>query len=128
MSRAEAEFHTEVLAGVRRLQKEIGYNPTRFRQMVGEIGALATARALVRSGGTSDGFTTLWEARRLDQSIEATMLEPWYGHLFTDDELRAARARLEEHGFDVDGFIHAAAARRPAWAAPEGVDQNGGEA
>jgi hypothetical protein len=37
-TRAEAEFHRETVDGSQRLKKEIGYNPTRFLQMVADHG------------------------------------------------------------------------------------------
>ena len=115
-SGVELEFRREVLAGVARLQREINYNPTRFRQMVGELGAVGAARALLRGRDASDGFTTLWANDRLAMSIEATALEPWFAELFTGAERDAATRRLRAHNFDVEGFLQDAEARWPAWA------------
>ena len=114
-SRAEQGFHSDMLAGVQRLKKEIGYNPTRFNQMVAEHGGPETVRLLLRGRDASDGFTTLWEHGRLDMSCEAIALLPWYQDLFSADELAVARHRLLEHNFDVDGFNQKASANPPVW-------------
>ena len=115
-SRAEQEFHREMVAGSERLKKEIGYNPTRFLQMVGEYGGVEAARLLLRGRDASDGFTTLWESHRLDMSVEATVLLPWYVPLFSDSERAVAERRLIEHRFDVERFLASRAAAPPAWA------------
>jgi hypothetical protein len=38
--------------------------------MLLEHGGVETARRLLRKDGISDGFTTLWERKRLDLSVE----------------------------------------------------------
>lgn len=114
-TRAEQEFHREIVQGADRLKREIGYNPARFNQMVGERGGPETARQLLSGRDASDGFTTLWEANRLEMSVEAVALLPWYETLFTDEQRAVARRRLMEHRFDVDGFLATRTASPPAW-------------
>ena len=46
-------------------KRELGYNATRFLQMISEQGGLSTARQLLWSEAPSEGFTTLWERGRL---------------------------------------------------------------
>jgi len=43
----EQEFHLEMIAGAETLKREIGYNPTRFNQMVGEHGGPEAVRLLL---------------------------------------------------------------------------------
>jgi hypothetical protein len=114
-SRAEQAFHSEMLAGADRLKKEIGYNPTRFNQMVGEHGGPEAVRLLLGGRDASDGFTTLWENDRLEMSCEAIALLHWYAGLFSEDERAVARHRLVEHGFDVDGFLQRCSSSTPLW-------------
>ena len=59
------EFENEVLQ-ICSLSKEIGYNPTRFIQMISEHGAVDTAHKLVARPVVSEGLSTLWELKRLD--------------------------------------------------------------
>jgi hypothetical protein len=116
---AERRFHADMVAGAARLRREIGYNPTRFLQMVGNIGGVQAARDLLAGPIVSDGFTTLWEHQRLDFSVEAFALLPWYRELFTDDQLAMAAHRLLQYGYDVDRHIRAATSSPPAWVAQD---------
>jgi hypothetical protein len=112
---AELEFQSAVIEDVARLKGEIGYHPTRFLQMVSEYGAPDAARRLLQARDGSDGFTTLWAAGRLNMTVEAMSLLPWFEGIFTDRERAAARRRLEEHRFDVDAFAATALSNPPKW-------------
>ena len=46
-------------------------------------------------------FTTLWELKRLDLSVEAYVLRSEYAPLFTKEERGVARARLKEYGYPI---------------------------
>ena len=83
--------------------KAAGYNATYFLRMLNEIGGVATAKKLVASTQPSDGFTKLWEMKRLDLSVEALVLDPKWTMLFSDPERRAARRRLEDYGWQGTG-------------------------
>jgi hypothetical protein len=104
-----------MMAGAIRLKKEIGYNPTRFNQMVAEHGGPGAVRILLNGRDASDGFTTLWESGRLEMSCEAIVLLPWYADLFHDGEKAVARHRLIEHDFDVDAFLEMSEGSPPPW-------------
>ena len=113
---AERHFHADMVSGADTLKREIGYNPTRFMQMVGEHGGVGAARVLLSGRDASDGFTTLWEHKRLDMSVEAFAQLPWYRPLFTELEISNAERRLVEHKFDVERFVRKADESWPAWA------------
>lgn len=100
LSKLEKQFHQEMLGIYTTAKKECGYNASRFFQMIGEIGGLATAKQLIRKAGGTDGFTTLWEHHRLDLSVEAHVLKPEYSALFTDEEKAICRKRLEQFGYE----------------------------
>ena len=53
--------------------RDIGYTPSIFLRMLNEKGALQTARQLINASQPSDGYTRLWELRRLDLSVEAVV-------------------------------------------------------
>jgi hypothetical protein len=118
-----------MLAGGEVLKREIGYNPTRFNQMVVDHGGPHAVRALLKGPGTS-GFATLYEHQRLEMSAEAAVLLPWYESLFTPEERAIARWRLEQHRFDVDAYLARRSQNPPAWAkeASEERDGRGGNA
>lgn len=120
---AEAHFHEDMIHGGEILKREIGYNPTRFNQMVAEYGGVEAAHRLLAPGAaTSEGFTTLYLNERLGMSVEAHALLPWYQHLFTREELERARYRLTEHRFNVDQFLESKRNAWPAWALAEPSD------
>lgn len=112
---AERQFHRDMVRGVEQLKREIGYNATRFIQLISEHGGAEAARHLLTGRDASDGFTTLWTHARLDMSVEAHALLPWYRELFTDEQLSAAERRLREHRFDVDAFLRHAERMWPSW-------------
>lgn len=111
----EIQFHQETIKIVEQLKNEIRYNPTRFIQMLSKYGGPETAHRLLKSAGGSDGFTTLGEAGRLEMSVEAMVVLPWYQALFSPTERAAARKRLTDYGFDVDKFINVRSLDSPNW-------------
>lgn len=78
---------------------ECGYRATRFLNLVNQIGGLEAARQLLRSDGHPEGLTALWEHGRLDLSMEALVLQEQWSTLFTADELKLARRRLQKLGY-----------------------------
>lgn len=83
----------------RRAKTEAGYNATLFLRMLSEHGPIETARRLITATQPSDGFTRLWERKRLDLTVEAQVLRPEFETLFTTEERDACRRRLELYGF-----------------------------
>jgi hypothetical protein len=112
---AEREFQRDMLVGAERLRRELSYNPQRFNQMIGNYGGVGAVKRLLQGNDVSDGFTTLWAAARLELSVEAFVLLPWYQYLFTEEERTIARRRLEQVEFDVDGYLVSADQTTPAW-------------
>jgi hypothetical protein len=99
------EFTRAMLEICDRFKREIDYNPTRFRQMVVEHGGPEAASRLLAGAHVQLGLETLRWHGRLDEGVEAHVLLPRFESLSTDDERRIARARLLDHGFDVDAFL-----------------------
>jgi hypothetical protein len=93
-------FHRAMQRVYERARDEAGYNAVRFHQMVSEYGGLDTAHQLLRAPHISDGFTALWEKRRLDLTVEAQVLRPEFAGLFAEDELAVAQERLDAVGYD----------------------------
>jgi len=83
-------------------KRECNYNPTRFLHMFREYGGYQTTKKLLHPQGEaiSDGLIKLWECKRLEISIEATVLQHPWNQLFTNDELATAKKRLEKLDFD----------------------------
>jgi hypothetical protein len=84
-----------------RARKEAGYNATRYLQMLHDQGGVGTAQTLLHATQVSEGYTALWERKRLDLTVEALALQPEWRELFTPEELDIARQRLQQHGYQV---------------------------
>ncbi len=99
MTILEKRFEQEMIDIYMTAKKEYGYNASHFLQMLGAKGGLAAAKQLISKPGGTDGFTTLWEHGRLDLSVEAHVLKAEFAELFTDEERRMCRERLEQFGY-----------------------------
>jgi hypothetical protein len=99
MDPVEKSFERAMIAVYEEAKRQTGYNAVRFLQMISEVGGLETAKRLLNATHVSDGFTALWERKRLDLTVESVVLRPEFTHLFTDDELDLARRRLEDYGY-----------------------------
>lgn len=95
----EEKFHREMLSGDETLRKDHGYNAAYYRQLVHQCGGLEAAHRLLQSRDAQAGLFKLWELGRLDLSMENLVLQPKYASLFTEDELKIARKRLEDLNF-----------------------------
>ncbi|GHO73951.1 hypothetical protein KSD_17220 [Ktedonobacter sp. SOSP1-85] len=89
------EFHEAMINLYRETMKAIGYRATQFYHMVNEEGGVETAHRLLAKEPT-DGFTKLWEKKRLDLSVEALVLKPQFASLFDENEREMARRRLKD--------------------------------
>lgn len=78
---------------------ECGYTATRFMQMVAQYGGLGAAKNLLNTPGYTEGLTRLWEMKRLDISMEATVLKDPWRQLFTPEELSKAEVKLKQLGY-----------------------------
>ncbi len=94
MNQLETELKYRFVESIR-LSRELGYHPTVFADMVNTLGALATAKKLVKTSAVQSGFKSLLKLGRLDLSMEAIMLEEIFIPLFTENELIAAKWRLD---------------------------------
>ena len=81
--------------------KECNYWPTRFLQLIDSQGAIVAARYLISKTGGTEGFTKLWELKRLDLSAEVLILQPEFSDLFTDEERDICRQRLNQYGYEL---------------------------
>ena len=99
----EDKFYIEMRDALNEANEVCGYNATRCKAMLNEMGAVETARKLIGTANDNlrDGFITMWEKKRLDLTIEYLILKPEYEPLFTDEELNICRDRLTSCGFAV---------------------------
>lgn len=90
----ERRFDGAMFEIYERAGRELGYWATRYLQMLRRHGGLATARRLLNTKATSDGYARLRDEARLDLTVEAHVLKPEYQSLFSAVELGMARSRL----------------------------------
>lgn len=102
MTEIEKIFHKDMLNIYKRANEELGYRASRFLQMISEKGAIATAISLASKPGGTDGFTVLWENKRLDLSVEALILKSEYRPLFGEELCNQCKERLLEYGYNPD--------------------------
>ena len=95
----EAEF-LEAMLDVYRAVSEVVARPARFHNMLGQHGAVETARQLICKDELQGTFIDLAQLGRLDLSVEALVLQPKYRELFTEAELQKAEDRLVCCGYD----------------------------
>ncbi len=77
----------------------LGIATARMRKQAQEQGALTAAHRILSGRRCSDGFSALAEKGALKLSLEALILEPVWGGLFTDEEANEALCRLMEAGY-----------------------------
>lgn len=95
----EKKFHHDMVNIYQRAKSDINYQPSYFLKMVSELGGLETAKRLLKTSNTQQGFGTLQRLGRLDLSMEAHVIKPEYAALFSDAEIDEARERLERQGY-----------------------------
>lgn len=101
MNELEKKFGLEMENIYCTAKRELNYNATRFLQLVASEGGLKAAKKLIAKNEGTYGFEILWENNRLDLSVEALVLKPQYEELFSDEERKQCRDRLENFGFKI---------------------------
>lgn len=97
--KTEESFTAYLLDAAHRAQTEASYNPSLFRQMLHSDGGYKTAASLLSAKNLSEGFTKLWEKKRLDLTVEALVLKPEWAAYFSHELLDVAARRLTKVGF-----------------------------
>jgi len=95
-------FHAAMIEVYVRAKAEAGYTASRFLTMVTDQGGYQAARTLLHASSVSDGYTALWELKRLDLTVEAVILKPEWHDLFSEEERNIARERLTQYGYNID--------------------------
>jgi hypothetical protein len=91
-------FTDELVHSVRRLAREFGYHPTRFMQVVGDVGAVNAARRFAADETVHEGLWRLKELGAAHESVEHMVLDPRFRALFSVEVRRVAYAKLQSLG------------------------------
>ena len=98
-SNLEKQFDTAMENIYITTKRDLGYNASRFINMLYEDGGVATANHLV-SSGPSEGYTFLNQHGRLDLTVEALIMDEKWHPLFDSEIINSARERLIKYGFN----------------------------
>lgn len=118
----ENEAFTQLLRDAVLQAEKIGYRPTQFKRMLEQYGGFETVQRVLASGKPSDGFTRLWELKRLDLTCEALIVESeWRGH-FDAALLARAEKLLRDMNYPFKPYAAPVVDTSPS--APPGIDTN----
>jgi hypothetical protein len=96
----DTAFDEEMLGIYQRALSEAKYPATRFLHMLHEHRGVRTAKILINADSVSEGYTALWERKRLDLTVEAVIHDnPKWHSLFTADELAKCTKRLTDYRY-----------------------------
>jgi len=96
----EDKFTLRMFEIYQQAKQKAGYAATIFYGMVSDNGGLVTAKTLINATKPSDGYTALYMRGHLNLTVEAVVVEESQWHpLFTDDEIKRARKRLESYEY-----------------------------
>ena len=95
------KFNNEVMEAIEE-SKKIGYNPSRFIQMLHQAGnnAYEVVQRLVTKE-VSTGLEKLWEKGRLELSMEAIIVKPEYQELFSPEIISICTKKLKKFGYKI---------------------------
>lgn len=96
MNKLEIEFSNEMVNIYKIAKKEVNYTASRLITLISSIGGVNTAKTLISKGNVTEGFEILWEAKRLDLTVEALVIKEKYAPLFTIEEVESCKDRLKE--------------------------------
>ncbi len=95
VSSKEEKLDKEIEKAIKEM-KSFGYVPTYFIRMRNEYGSVEAIKRLLNKDGLSDGMVKLWENNRLDLCMENIIQSAEYRELFTDEEIKKAKQRIEK--------------------------------
>ena len=99
MSALEKKLQDEVLKNCDRATRECGCQMTKFVQTIERFGIVKTAQEILRKRRTSDCFNKLADAKRLELTMEASVVKSEYAELFTDEQVNDCYELLCEKGY-----------------------------
>ena len=92
----EEQFHERMLSLCQEAARVVNF-PTILLWMIESYRGVEAARQIVQE--MTETFEKLWEAQRLDLTVEAVVLDPQWAELFVPEDLAKARQRLVDVGY-----------------------------
>ncbi len=90
----EEKLEREIENAIRKMKK-FGYIPTYFNRMRETDGSIIAIKKLLQKDEISGGLATLWENNSLDLCMESIIQNPEYKDLFTSEEIKKAKKRID---------------------------------
>ncbi|MBT0651544.1 hypothetical protein [Geomobilimonas luticola] len=95
MPELENRFELAMYEIYRRAKEECGYDAKRFLIMLKSKGGVATAKELLHNDKSYEGLIHLIMCNCKHLTVEAHVLLPEYSELFTEEEKRIAKSRIQ---------------------------------
>lgn len=92
-------FHDDMIKVFKMTAKEVKYKPSRRLDLINKYGGYEAAIKMLPTDSNTFDFTLLWEAQRLDLSIEALITKEYYKHLFSQEIVDFCQKRLDEYNY-----------------------------
>lgn len=89
------QFTAHLRSAVREAER-LGYKPTRFKTMIEEYGGFDAVNRILASVKPSEGFTRLWELKRIDLTCEAIIVETKWRRFFDPETVGRSEKLLRE--------------------------------
>ena len=102
-AKTNEEFTQHLWATVRETEAA-GHDPRRFKTMLNTDGGFDAVKRILESGKPSDGFTKLWELKRLNLTCEAIIVESKWRPYFGEDLLVRSERLLRQSGYAFKPF------------------------
>jgi hypothetical protein len=95
----KVQFDKKVKSAINEMMRKIGYRPSYLIKMISDDDSVVAVKSLLNGKTETYGFTTLFEKRRLDLSMENIVYSENWGDLFTEEEISIAKKRLKDYGY-----------------------------
>jgi len=99
-----ARFTEFLFSKAAETERDVQYRPTLFLRMLNENGGYETAITLLSARNPSEGFTKLWELKRLDLSIEALVVESEWRASFPMELIVKSERLLQGSGYSFEPY------------------------
>lgn len=104
MDLRDNEAFTQLLRNAVAQAEKLGYKPNQFKRMLEQHGGFETVQRVLATGKPSDGFTRLWELKRLDLTCEALIVETEWRKHFDATLIARAEGLLTQMGYAFKPF------------------------
>lgn len=99
MDTLEKKLQEEVVKNCKIAEEKYDCKMTRLLGNIEKFGVVRTAQEIIRKGRTSDCFAKLASLGHIELTMEAVIVKPQYGELFTDEEVNACFDLLCENNY-----------------------------